>query len=47
MEKNDINKSLTEDKNKQEFNIIVTYAKNGLSFQEIAEKILIRKLNEI
>lgn len=34
------------DKGKEEFNIIVTYAKNGQSFQSIAENIIIRKMNE-
>lgn len=30
----------------QEFKIYVTYDKNGKSFQEIAENILLRKINE-
>ncbi len=36
-----------EEKKKEDFNIIVTYAENGKSFQSIAENILIRKMNEI
>lgn len=37
-----------EKKNKKEkdFNVIVTYAENGQSFQSIAENIIIRKMNE-
>lgn len=31
---------------KEEFNIIVTYAKNGQSFQSIAENIIMRKISE-
>ena len=31
---------------KEDFNIIVTYADNGQSFQSIAENIIIRKMNE-
>ena len=31
---------------KGNFNIIVTYAKDGQSFQSIAENIIIRKINE-
>ncbi len=40
----------TEDKKikkEKDFNIIVTYAEDGPSFQSIAENIIIRKLNEI
>lgn len=38
----------TEDKKKKsEFNIIVSYAKNGVSFQSIVENILLRKMDEI
>ena len=33
-----------EDKN---FNVIVTYAENGQSFQTIAENIILRKMNEL
>ncbi len=33
-----------EDKN---FNVIVTYAENGQSFQTIAENIIVRKMNEL
>lgn len=33
-------------KKKEDFNIIVTYAENGQSFQSIAENIIIRKMNE-
>ena len=33
-------------KEKQEFKIYVTYEKNGIHFQEIAENILLRKMNE-
>ena len=32
---------------KENYNIIVTYAKDGQSFQSIAENIIIRKMNEI
>ena len=41
--------STQEKKNKvkEDFNIIVTYADNGQSFQSIAENIIIRKMNEI
>ncbi len=35
-----------EEKKKEDFNIIVTYAENGQSFQSIAENIIIRKMNE-
>ena len=35
------------DEVKEDFKIIVTYAENGQSFQSIAEKIIIRKINEI
>lgn len=31
---------------KEDFNIVVTYAENGQSFQSIAENIIIRKMNE-
>ncbi len=31
---------------KEEFKIFVTYDKNGKSFQEVAENILLRKINE-
>ena len=31
---------------KEDFNIIVTYANKGQSFQSIAENIIIRKMNE-
>lgn len=43
-------KEYTKEKDKKkdkDFNIIVTYAENGKSFQTIAENILIRKMNEI
>lgn len=33
-------------KGKEDFNIVVTYAENGQSFQSIAENIIIRKMNE-
>lgn len=33
-------------KGKEDFNIVVTYAENGQSFQAIAENIIIRKMNE-
>lgn len=33
--------------NKKDFNIIITYAEKGRSFQEIAENIIIRKLKEM
>lgn len=36
-----------DNKKKDDFNIIVTYAENGQSFQSIAENIIIRKINEI
>lgn len=38
-------KSKKEEKN-HEFKIYVTYDKNGKSFQEVAENILLRKINE-
>lgn len=40
--------STEEDKNnrKEDFNIIVTYAENGKSFQSIVENIIIRKMEE-
>lgn len=31
---------------KEEFKIFVNYDKNGKSFQEVAENILLRKINE-
>lgn len=40
-------KSNDEKVNKDEFNITVSYAQNGQSFQTIAENIIIRKMNEI
>ena len=42
------NMTIQEKKNKakEDFNIIVTYADNGQSFQSIAENIIIRKMNE-
>lgn len=33
-------------KKKEEFKIKVTFERNGKSFQEIAESILLRKINE-
>lgn len=36
-----------KEKKTENFNIVVTYDKNGKSFQSIAEDILIRKMNEI
>ena len=33
-------------KGKEDFNIVVTYAENGQSFQAIAENIIIRKMKE-
>ena len=48
MEKSEnTNKIKEENKRKKDFNIIVTYAEHGQSFQSIAENILIRKINEI
>ena len=41
------NNTKIKDKKKEEFNIMVSYNKNGKSFQTIAEEILIRKMNEI
>ncbi len=46
MQENNITED-KEEKKKEDFNIIVTYAENGKSFQSIAENILIRKMNEI
>lgn len=34
-------------KKKEEFNIVVSYAENGISFQSIVEKILLRRMDEI
>lgn len=45
MRKNTITQE-KKDKGKEDFNIVVTYAKNGQSFQSIAENIIIRKMNE-
>ena len=39
-----------EESNEKEdkyFNVIVTYAENGQSFQTIAENIILRKMNEL
>lgn len=33
-------------KGKEDFNIVVTYAEKGQSFQSIAENIIRRKMNE-
>ena len=42
-------KEITKEKEekKKDFNIIVTYAKNGKSFQQIAENIILRKMDEL
>lgn len=40
------NNTKEKNKRKEDFNIIVTYAENGQSFQSIAENIIIRKMNE-
>lgn len=48
MEENKNNNKTKDNKEmKKDFNIIVTYAEKGPSFQSIAENILIRKMNEI
>ena len=44
---NDILDKMTFKNNKKDFNIIITYAEKGRSFQEIAENIIIRKLKEM
>ena len=36
-----------KERKKKDFNIIVTYAKNGKSFQQIAENIILRKMDEL
>lgn len=47
MQKNENTEEKENKKKEDKFNIIVTYAKNGQSFQSIAENIIIRRLNEI
>lgn len=47
MKKFEYNNNAKEKKEmKKDFNIIVTYAKKGQSFQTIAENIIIRKMSE-
>ena len=36
-----------KDNKKQDFNIIVTYAEDGKSFQSIVENIILRKIGEV
>ena len=40
-------KSQNSKEKSKNFNIIVSYAKNGKSFQTIAENIVLRKLDEV
>ena len=46
MQENNITED-KEEKKKEDFNIIVSYAENGVSFQSIVETILIRRMDEI
>ncbi|MBQ2937886.1 MAG: hypothetical protein IJE05_03280 [Clostridia bacterium] len=45
-ESENIIKTKEKNKKKEDYNIIVTYAEHGQSFQSIAENIIIRKMNE-
>ena len=47
MAKDDTKNSTNEDNKKYDFNIIVSYANDGKSFQSIAENIILRRLDEI
>lgn len=47
MKENETIQKRIKNKEKGNFNIVVTYAKNGQSFQKIAEGIIMRKINEI
>ena len=46
MQEREDNNTNEKKSKKGNFNIIVTYAKDGQSFQSIAENIIIRKINE-
>lgn len=47
MEEKEKKQKIKEVNKNKDFNIIVSYATNGKSFQSIAENIVLRKLDEV
>lgn len=40
-------KKIKEEKKKEQYNVIKTYSKNGETFQNVMEKILLNKFNNM